>query len=100
MPYPGPHQTQPWHDQVERFGPANDTNSTLNLVDYACFRMALGAGANTAPARANLAQFAILPVCEFPYINKGWGIDGEPGYDDVVFDDCSITYADTIPGYK
>ena len=33
------------------------------------------------------------PICEFPYINSGWMNHGEPGFDDVKPDDCSITMA-------
>ena len=33
------------------------------------------------------------PVCRWPYVNKGWAEDGEPGMKDVVMDDCSITMA-------
>ena len=41
------------------------------------------------------------PVCVFPYINKGWMNDGEPGFDDVVFNDCSITLSQAMgPGYN
>ena len=86
-------QTQPFHNQTSRF--ANVTE----LVKYACIDMALG---KTTPTRKdiNLPQFAIVPPCAFPYINKGWDMDGEPGYEDVVFNDCSILIADSLPGYE
>ncbi|GMI13985.1 hypothetical protein TrVE_jg7429 [Triparma verrucosa] len=30
------------------------------------------------------------PYCDFPYVNKGWGDDGEAGYEDVILGDCSL----------
>jgi len=36
------------------------------------------------------------PVCEFPWINSGWGNHNQSGWDDVLIDDCSITYAQAV----
>ena len=38
-------------------------------------------------------------MCNFPYVPKGWGEDGESGFDDVdLHGDCSITYAESTGG--
>ena len=66
------------------------TNSS-DLVSYAC---TMGGGA----LPPHLMDY--YPVCEWPYINKGWMNDGVEGFDDVVFNDCSITIAQAVgPAY-
>ncbi|GMH77552.1 hypothetical protein TL16_g07448 [Triparma laevis f. inornata] len=34
------------------------------------------------------------PYCEFPYVNKGWGDDGEVGFEDVVMGDCTLKFGE------
>lgn len=35
--------------------------------------------------------------CQYPYTYKGWGDDGEPGNQDVVFGDCTLNILDAYP---
>jgi hypothetical protein len=64
-------------------------DSTTELVDYVC---------KTSSATD------YVPVCPFPFINQGWGSIikfrhtdfSEAAVADIVFDDCSITYAESL----
>jgi len=80
-------QTLAEHNQTARFGPHN----VSALLDYVCVENRLGF--------AQHAAYNYLPVCEFPWINKGWRDNGEPGFEDVVFDDCSITMGQALNNY-
>jgi len=38
------------------------------------------------------------PFCPFPFINKGWAADGKESSEDIVMNDCSLTWAETTDG--
>ena len=57
-----------------------------NLTNYVCNATYVKAGEN------------FEPTCEFPFVNSGWAMDGDPGMDDVILGDCSITYSDASGG--
>jgi len=82
-------QTLLQHNQSARF------NSKAAMLHYICEDNEEGPS-----AQGSTPQWYFVPVCEFPYINKGWNDDGEPGMDDVVFNDCSITLSQAISGYN
>jgi uncharacterized membrane protein YwzB len=84
-----PGKVQPWHNQTSRF------KNVTELIKYVCEDNLMGpTGFGNAP------QFTFQPICEFPFINKGWNDNGVPGMGDVVFNDCSITLADSIKTYN
>tara|TARA_B110000971_G_C19912064_1_gene455008 strand:- start:86 stop:781 length:696 start_codon:yes stop_codon:yes gene_type:complete len=78
-------QTLPCHNQAARF------NNSAELVKYICV--------DNIPTIDNDVIFTYLPTCDWPFINKGWGDDGIPGNDDLVFNDCSVYQGVTIAGY-
>ena len=51
----------------------------------------------TCESTLNGTETDFYTTCPFPMINKGWGDDGEPGFNDVVLNDCSLNMADAFP---
>lgn len=75
---PGPIHDNYDYMQTTRF------NDSAHLVDYVC---------------ENSRYFrwtTYVPICQFPWINAGWGNDNQTGFGDVKFNDCSITYAQAV----
>ena len=81
-------QTLLQHNQTARF------DNVTHMINYVCKDNLMGPNGN-----GNYPMWDYVPICEFPFINKGWNHDGQPGYDDVVFNDCSITLSQAIDGY-
>jgi len=79
-------QDLPCHNQGVRFDNAS------HLFKYVCVDNMLG-------LESRKPQFDYIPVCKYPYVNKGWGDDGVEGFDDVVLNDCSITLSQSMGGY-
>ena len=70
-------------------------SNSSSLVNYVCENNQLG----ESGGHGVMPQFYYIPVCEFPYINKGWMAHGEPGFGDVEFNDCSIFISESFgPG--
>tara|TARA_B110000305_G_C19251275_1_gene544873 strand:+ start:69 stop:653 length:585 start_codon:yes stop_codon:yes gene_type:complete len=81
-------QTLLQHNQTARF------DNVTHMINYVCKDNLMGPNGN-----GNYPMWDYVPICEFPFINKGWNHDGHPGFDDVVFNDCSITLSQAIDGY-
>ena len=82
-------QTLLQHNQTNRF------DNVSAMIHYVCVDNLFGpAGKESAP------MWTYVPICEFPYVPSGWNDHGEPGFDDVKFNDCSITLSQAIPGYN